>query len=236
MQTARNVLSALTVLMLCVPLAAQGNGPGGPQGPGGNPQGGGNGKIVAYIGSLPLQTVDAAERAELLHMRQEEKLARDVYRTLYQAWSVPAFDNIAKSEQAHMDLVALILNRYGIPDPLPSNQVGVFADPLFTDLYNIFVAFGTRSQLNAEIVGCVIEDLDIFDLDFALAGTDNRDMGTVWQNLQRGSRNHMRAFYGLIENRGFVYPGFFLDAAAIQAIVNSPRETQPVDENGVPLP
>ncbi|MBK8980355.1 MAG: DUF2202 domain-containing protein [Planctomycetes bacterium] len=214
---------------------AQGNGSGTGNG-GGNGGGGGTGDLLGtYLASLPLETVSAVERQELEHMRQEEKLARDVYRFLFSTWGVAAFGNIAQSEQSHMDLVKAMLDRYGIPDPLPSERVGVFRDPLFTQLYQMLTTFGAASQLHAEYVGLLIEDLDIVDLDHALAITDNRDIDTVWQNLQRGSRNHLRSFHSLVELRGFYYPGVFLTLAQVQAIVTGDRETVPVDENGVPL-
>jgi hypothetical protein len=173
--------------------------------------------------------------ALLTHMREEEKLARDVYTTLHQHWQLPIFDNIARAEQSHMNLVLYVMQRYQLPDPVPSNQVGAFADPVFTQLYQMAVNFGQISPLHALLVGAVIEDLDIFDLHEALFYTDNRDVDTVWQNLQKGSRNHMRAFYPQLSNQGLVYIGFFLPPAEILNIVGTPVETGAVDENGVPL-
>ena len=43
-------------------------------------------------------------------MREEEKLARDVYLTLYDIWGTPAFNNIASSEQTHMDAVLMLID------------------------------------------------------------------------------------------------------------------------------
>ncbi|MCU0917960.1 MAG: DUF2202 domain-containing protein, partial [Planctomycetes bacterium] len=45
----------------------------------------------------------AQETANVLHMRQEEKLARDVYRIFAEMWDCPMFTNIAGAEQRHMD-------------------------------------------------------------------------------------------------------------------------------------
>ncbi len=198
-------------------------------------QGGGNKKLLTYINSLPKQTVDAKEKAELIKMRQEEKLARDVYQALYQKWKIQAFTNIAKAEQNHMNLVKLMLDRYSIKDPLTSDKIGVFPDPTFTHLFQVLVIVGYQSPVMAELVGAFIEDLDIYDLDLALAQTDNRDINTVWQNLQRGSRNHMRAFYGLLKAQNILYPGIVLPLTRILSIINTPHETKPVDENGKAL-
>ena len=53
----------------------------------------------------------------MLFMREEEKLARDVYLTLYDAWRLAPFANISVSEQKHMNAMLLLLRKYGLPDP-----------------------------------------------------------------------------------------------------------------------
>ena len=231
MQSITKMTAAIgTLVLLGTPVAAQAGGNGGSGG------GGGNGAIISYINSLPIEYVDANEVADLQYSRQEEKLARDVYRVLYQAWGTPVFDNIAAAEQSHMDLTLFLLNRYGIADPLTSDVTGVFPDPSITMLYRRLTGFGLQSPLHALVVGAIVEDMDLYDLDHAIARTDNRDLGTLWQNLSRGSRNHMRAFYGQLENQGIIFRGIRLTYARILQIVLSPQENEPVDENGVVLP
>ena len=196
---------------------------------------GGNSKLMKYLNSLPKQGLSTAELAQLRLLRQEEKLARDVYQVLALVWKIPAFTNIAKAEQSHMDLVAWVMQRYGIKDPLTSNAWGVYPDPQFSSLFVSLLQFGIHSKWHALAVGAFIEDLDIADLKHSLQVTDNRDLDTVWQNLQRGSRNHMRSFYGLLAAARLYYPGFVLSTKEILAIVNSAWETAPVDEKGVAL-
>lgn len=225
-----------TCALLSTPVLAQGgngNGNGGNGGQGGQ---GGNAVIMTYINTLSLEQIDAVELADLNHMRQEEKLARDTYLMLYGSTGLNIFNNIAQAEQSHMDLTLAIYNRYGLIDPLLSDDIGVFPDPAFTTLFRRMVTFGRQSNLHALWIGAIIEDLDIYDLDGALARTDNRDIAVVWQNLARGSRNHMRAFYGQLQNLGVTYMGIWLPNWRILDIVNTPVENQPVDENGVVLP
>jgi len=225
------IVASLTGLaLLCVSLPAQ-KGPGN-----GGKGGGGNGALITYINSLPKETVSTSEKNLLLHMREEEKLARDVYTVLFQVTKVKAFGNIAKAEQQHMDLIKMMLDRYGIKDPLTSDKVGDFPSATFSSLFQTLVLFGINSNVHAELVGAFIEDLDIYDLNQAIKATNNRDINTVWQNLNRGSRNHMRAFYGLLKAQKILYPGIILSQATILAIVNSAKETAPVDENGKELP
>lgn len=210
--------------------------PGG-NGNGGNGNGGGgSGGLGSYIASLPLETLDAQELADLTFMREEEKVARDVYRVLHQAWGTPVFANIAASEQEHMDLTLLIFNRYGLADPLVSDATGDFSNPLLASVYQRLITLGQLSPMHGMLVGALIEDFDIFDLRAALLRTDNRDFRTVLQNLRRGSRNHMRAFWGQLDAMGVTFQGLRLSPLDILRIVSTPVETRPVDENGVPLP
>ncbi len=207
-----------------------GNGNGGGQGGQGS---GGNSVLIQYFDSLPLEPVGPIETLIVQHMREEEKMARDVYRVLHSTWQLPVFANIVTSEQEHMDLVKRLLDRYQIPDPVRNNATGVFSDPSIAALYQALVTFGSLSPVNALLVGALIEDVDLFDLNVALLFSDNRDFDLIWQNLSKGSRNHMRAFHGNLQANGITYAPFFLDLATFTTIVTTPMERGVVyDENG----
>jgi len=110
-------------------------------------------------------------------------------------------------------------------------SVGVFANTKFTNLYNELVATGRSSLIDALTVGATIEDLDIIDLEKALAQTDNQDVQFVYQNLSKGSRNHLRAFVRLLHRNGVSYTPRYLNRAVYQAIINSPKEVGYVYDN-----
>lgn len=178
--------------------------------------------IIAGIEPSPLSD---AERADILFMREEEKLARDVYSALYDMYAIPVFRNIAESEQTHMDSLALLIERYGLSDPVGTDTAGVFVNQELQELYNDLVEQGGGSLLAAAEVGAVIEELDIADLDEALAAADNSDIRIVYNNLQKGSRNHLRSFYFQIERRGGDYSPVYLTETEARAIVDRERET-----------
>jgi hypothetical protein len=144
----------------------------------------------------------AAETANLLHLRNEEKLARDVYRVFVEMWKTPIFTNIAEAEQRHMDAVGLLVTKYGLKDPVTNDAVGVFSTPEFTSLYTTLTQSGAKSLLDALKAGVQIEQTDIADLTKALAETDKSDIQWVLGNLQRASSNHLRAFTGNVETGG----------------------------------
>jgi len=174
--------------------------------------------------SLPAETLSVDERAGLLWMREEEKLARDVYTTLYEAWGLQIFVNIAQSEQTHTEAVRDLLEKYDVADPVTVDTVGIFTDPDLQQLYDDLTARGLTSIEEALQVGALIEDLDIYDLTQEIAKTDNQDIVLVYENLTRGSRNHMRAFTSQLTARGETYTPEYLTQTEYDAIVSTEQE------------
>lgn len=134
------------------------------------------------------------EIADLVYIREEEKLARDIYSAMFEKWNKNIFDNIAQSEQIHMDAILTLLNRYGILDPAKDNGPGVFTDPTLQELYLKLLEQGLGSFEEAIAVGVLIEETDIIDLGNAIADADNRDIVRVYEQLIQGSERHLQAF------------------------------------------
>lgn len=181
--------------------------------------------ISAQIADLPKEPLNADELSSLQFMREEEKLARDVYTALYAKWGINVFLNISSSEQQHTDAVLTLLTKYGLKDPVGNNLPGVFANADLQVLYTQLVAQGSTSILEAYTVGATIEDLDIFDLKNALLKSDNQDIKLVYDLLSMGSRNHMRTFYGQLVSLVGTYSAQFITESELVAIVTTPRET-----------
>jgi len=167
--------------------------------------------------------VYTAEESDLIYMREEEKLARDVYLYNYNLYGLKIFKNIAKAEQTHMDRILDLLNTYNLPDPASSQQ-GVFSDPDLQKLYNDLIVLSKKSLLDALTVGATIEDLDISDLDECLKNTTKADIVLAYTNLNCGSRNHMRAFSGQLTGRGSSYTPQFITVIEYQDILASKHE------------
>ncbi len=184
------------------------------------------------IASLPVQNISKDEKDGLLFMREEEKLARDVYTTLYEKWRLPIFTNISQSEQSHTEAVRTVLIKYDIGDPVLDNSTGKFINTDLAKLYTDLVAEGRTSEVEALKVGALIEDLDIKDLQERIAQTDNDDIKLVYQNLMKGSRNHLRAFVSQIKSRGEVYKPIYITQEEFDAILSSPRETGSAGDTG----
>jgi hypothetical protein len=137
----------------------------------------------------------ADEIADLQFMREEEKLARDVYLVLDGEWGIQVFANVASSEQTHTDAVARTIERLELEDPVVDDTIGVFVNLQLDALYDQMVTEGLQSSVDALHVGAC------------------------------GSRNHLRAFTSNLENAGHPYVAQFLDPTEVEAIISSPRET-----------
>ncbi|MBP8251026.1 MAG: DUF2202 domain-containing protein [Herpetosiphon sp.] len=180
----------------------------------------------------PAGTLTQAETDGLLFMHEEEKLAHDVYVTLGKTWNVNVFQNIPKSEQTHTDAVKTLLDRYGLADPA-SSEIGVFKNADLQKLYDQLIADGSGSLASALKVGALIEDMDIVDLEARIAQTDKADIILVYQNLTKGSRNHLRAFVKTLKNQtGEDYTPQYLSQEAYDAIINSDMERGGGQGNG----
>lgn len=144
--------------------------------------------------------LSAAENAGVLFMREEEKLARDVYLFLGDIYDIPVFSNIASSEQRHMDAVLGLIDKYGLDDPAAGNELGEFTDATLQALYDQLVAQGSASLDDALAVGVLIEETDIADLETHIAETSRNDIRRVYENLLRGSQNHLAAFQSQLDD------------------------------------
>lgn len=175
------------------------------------------------------QTINAAsgelsdqEAAGLLFMREEEKLAYDLYLAFQDLWGIPVFGNIAASEQTHMDSILMLLDKYGLPDPAANAVTGKFNDAELQALYDELFSQGQTSLEEALRAAAAVEEVDILDLQESMRLTDKADIIQVYENLLAGSHNHLRAFVALLETRsGQVYQPLYLSAADYQVIYQS---------------
>jgi hypothetical protein len=183
------------------------------------------GVCLGLMNTTPTQTLDANEASGLLYMREEEKLAHDVYATLHSKWGLRIFGNISQSEERHVDALKLLLNRYELADPAANNPLGVFQNQGLQTLYNDLVRQGEGSLSAALKVGATVEDLDIHDLEKAASATTNEELKLIYGNLQRASENHLQAFIGQLGASGGTYSAQYISSAALSAILAQPQQT-----------
>jgi hypothetical protein len=167
--------------------------------------------------------LDYNEQTHLEFMREEEKLARDVYIKLSTMYpDHPIFGNIDDSEQKHTDAVKAMIEKYGLEDPSTNDNVGVYTGEnygwYFTEKFNLLVERASISELEALYVGAFIEELDMMDInqcpqvivetdnginDVTECGkiyTDNEDVDRLYASLLDGSDSHLEGYVNNIED------------------------------------
>jgi len=170
--------------------------------------------------------LDKAEQHHLIFMRQEEKLARDVYTSLAGMWpDSRIFVNIGEgSEQTHTDVMRDKLEEFNVDDPEPNtdilpSSIGVFTGELYGSYFNAnyqaLINKGSQSELDALYVGALIEELDMHDIvecpdiikdtdngisDCGLNYTDEPSLINAYSSLLDGSKSHLKAYVGRIES------------------------------------
>jgi hypothetical protein len=181
--------------------------------------------IYTCINSMPVEDLSAEEIEALNFVREEELLAHDVYVAMYDLYNIPVFNNISNSEFIHTTAIKAIMEKYNLPDPAAGHVQGVFADPAIQAIYDALVAQGSISFQEALIVGETIEDLDIDDLiTHLMDDVDNTDITYTFNNLYKGSRNHLRAFYAHLNFQGITYTPIYISQELYDEIVGSPWE------------
>jgi len=174
----------------------------------------------------PAATLSAEEIAGLKFMREEEKLAHDVYIALYALYgNDDIFYRISLSETTHTEAILALLVKYGIPDPAAGKPAGVFEDPDLQALYNTLIAMGSASHIAALKVGALIEETDIRDIKAKIAVTDEADILTVYNSLLCGSQDHLRAFNSQLLALGVIYVPQAITQAMWDSIASAPAGT-----------
>ena len=181
--------------------------------------------IVLSIAGFAQQaiTLNQQEKDAILYMREEEKLARDVYEFLYAKWNVNPFGNIRRSEQTHMDRMKTLITSYRLNDPVDksSDKQGVFVNSVLQNYYKELTTAGSTSLTEALKAGAKIEELDIADLEERVKLTTRPDIISTYNYLKMASENHLRAFVRRLKMQGVNYEPVILNKPSFDKIVDA---------------
>ncbi|GBO84171.1 DUF2202 domain-containing protein [Marinobacter salsuginis] len=192
---------------------------------GGPRNGYGGGRSADTASSDDLTTIEVSD---LQFMREEEKLARDVYLTMDQYWGdrTQVFAQIALSEESHTSTVDYLLNKFGVEDPVVNDTIGVFTNEELQALYDELVAKGKNSFVDGLFVGGLIEEKDMRDILAAINQTDERAIILAYSNLLDGSKSHLKAFVKVIEAQGLTYEAQVLDPEEVELILHDESQVE----------
>lgn len=172
--------------------------------------------------NVALIPLSQTEINDLKFLREEEKLAHDVYLFSFEKYQINIFNSISQSEQTHTESVLALLNKYGIVDPA-SAQIGVFNNQDLQALYTSLTAQASISLVEALKVGATVEDLDINDIDDFTVNTTKSDLLSVYNNLNCGSKNHIRSYSSQLAIYDVIYIPQFISIEEYNEIVSSPN-------------
>ena len=170
----------------------------------------------------------------LVKMREEEKLAHEVYSYMYEKWDFIIFKNIAESELRHTNSIKYLLAYYGIDDPYQEG-IGNYSNPEFKELYKQLTEESSKSFEDALKTGTKIEDLDIADLDEAISQTKNTRISQLYENLARGSRNHIRILVNQLQMQGITYIPQFIMQKRFNTIISADMERGGFGNRGISM-
>lgn len=179
--------------------------------------------LIASVQVAAASPLSEKEKAGLQLMREEEKLAHDVYTVLFEKWQLRPFSNISQSETRHFEAVGYLLETYNLEDPA-YEELGKFRNNELAELYDSLIARGSESLMAALEVGAFIEEVDIKDLQELLDAKPEAQIAEVYENFLWGSKNHLRAFTRNLSVRDQEYAPKVLSAANYSEIVGSGQQ------------
>ncbi|WP_082227278.1 DUF2202 domain-containing protein [Demequina rhizosphaerae] len=161
-----------------------------------------------------------ADAASLAAMADDERMARDLYLELADAWDLSTFDRIAAAEDRHLDAVVRLADAYGLDDPTEDAEAGVYADADIQALYDELLAQGSESETAALGVGALVEETDIADL--RAQDVDSEAIASTYARLEHASEHHLTAFVRELDAAGATYSASVLDPAEVEDITGVP--------------
>ncbi len=163
--------------------------------------------------------LSAGQKAHLIQLYEEEKLASDIYTEFYAEHNYKPFSHHSEAEAKHMGFVADILIKYELI--VPDNVAGVFNNAEYQKAYNEWLPKGLADGKDALYIAAYIEEMDILDLVNAIENiAEADDIKAMYEELLRGSENHLRAYYKFIGMElGITYQPQIMDQATFDAII-----------------
>jgi hypothetical protein len=147
----------------------------------------------AAVSAATQTTSSGLSNAQLTEMREEERMARDLYTQLAKSSGEAIFTQIATSEQRHLSAVERLMTAQGMDADAAGATVGRYAVPELQTAYDRWLAQGRLSDQAAYKVGVTLEKQDIADLTLMTAPSGSTAARVV-QALLAGSEHHLAAF------------------------------------------
>ena len=164
--------------------------------------------------------LSSAEVATLIYLREEGKLARDIFVSMYRNWGSETFSNSAFSKQIHMDAMKEMLDAYKLPDPIQSHA-GVFINPDLKARYDQLLTSGLRSYIDSLYVGATIEENNSLTIRGAIKESTHTDLTKSYRALLDESKKNLDVYIKLLASKGVGYTPRFVSPAMTYGVHSS---------------
>lgn len=172
-----------------------------------------------------ISELNDTEITAIIHMKEVEKMARDVYETLSQIIDSKTFENTLDSKNLHMDIFTQLIDRYSLIDPnINNSEIGLYNDLSLEKMYDDFITKGQESEKDAFEVGIMIEDMLISDLITYKENTDKEDLKQTYSILLEQSKHHMSSFVKDLEKLGYEYSPEYISKTELIDLIKSEDE------------
>jgi hypothetical protein len=147
------------------------------------------------VNSTSTMALSTREAEGMKFIFAEEKAARDLYLSFYEQSGLSTFQEVAGSEQNHMDSVLMALDDAGIKEP-PDEAGDKPENATLKRTYDDLLAEGRQSPKMALRAAAAFEEMSIKDLEIEISAAQDEDVKALYQDLLSGSRKHLHIFEG----------------------------------------
>ena len=159
-----------------------------------------------------------ADEIEFIYaVREDEKVARDLYKAFFDNYKLKTFENISKAEANHMKAAEKLLDYYEVEYPAASDY-GKFADTARQALYERYLQKG-NTAMEAFKVMVYLEEENIVSYNEVLKDITNPNIKLVIENLSKASENHLRAAVRQITALGGTYQASLMTEEQYKSII-----------------
>jgi len=159
-----------------------------------------------------------ADEIEFIYaVREDEKVARDLYFSFFGTFGLKPFENIGKAEDNHIKATEKLFDYYEIDYPALSEN-GKFENAIRQKLFDSLLLKGTP-ELEAFKVMAMLEESNIVEYGEVLKTIANPNIKIVIENLARASANHFKAAIRQITALGGTYTPALMTQEQYRAVI-----------------
>ena len=159
-----------------------------------------------------------ADEIEFIYaVREDEKVARDLYFSFFGTFGLKPFENIGKAEDNHIKATEKLFDYYEIDYPALSEN-GKFENAIRQKLYDSLLLKGTP-ELEAFKVMALLEETNIAEYGEVLKTIVNPNIKIVIENLAKASVNHFKAAIRQITALGGTYAPSLMTQEQYRAVI-----------------